>query len=859
MAALPFVRLGQYELIAAIGAGGMGEVYSAQDARLGRKVALKILPPALAADAAALARFEREARALAALNHPNILSIFDFGRDGETVYAVMELLEGRTLRDVIGDGPVAPRRLLEIAIPVARGLASAHEKGIIHRDLKPENVFLTRDAVKVLDFGLARTGVPTLSAELVTQGMQSNLTAEGAILGTVGYMAPEQVRGETADARTDLFAFGILLYEMATGARPFQGHSGVETLHAILRDEPALIGPERKLPVLLEGIIRRCLEKDPGLRFQSGRDLAFALEQSAGASGSGADLQRLPAAAPARPRSGRIATGIAVLAILLAGAVSWRLWRTPTFTLEPILPFAMTVTSARFMPDGRAVVFSAIKDGHDELFLQTPGEAAPRLLGVRDARVLAVSARGEIALNWTVAGKPALAVLSAPGLAPKVLQERPIQAACWDREGKDLIVKENHYQGQATRALLYRGKVIYSSPIGFGIEGFALTADGLGIGFLESRAKDSQWIVVNLDGSVRLRTETRLWGPGVTAAGRCIAWDSSHSRLVALDERGRVDRELLPCQGWPGILDGRPSGEILIADSDRNSLLTRVWWKRPEQPEATTVDAFPGAYNTLLARGGTRLGFTRMNDDFDSDCWLLDQGGAAFTPLGKGELLDLAENGDRALVLRPSAKGGLALLVQATGSGSEMELPDLWVSAKACFFQNGSRALVTGLLLGAKDARQGASILDTATGQMRPLTFSAEPPCTEDGRWAFARRDGEQGFPEFRVDLETGQKIGLPAACQGLEPVGWADAGKAVWALRHSKAATPSGRGFPVALVKVALDTGKLLATRTIAGSGAPGSILWRLRLAGDGQAFTFSEDTPGLVPTRLYRLSGLR
>src|SRR5215467_1059693 len=222
-------RLGPYEIIAAIGAGGMGEVYRARDTKLERDVALKVLPPQLATDRAALARFEREAKAVAALSHPNILSIFDFGRDGDVSYAVMELLDGETLREKL-TAPVSSRKAIDYAVQIARGLSAAHGRGIVHRDLKPENIFVTNDGrVKILDFGLARQGAVAAAGATAFATIERH-TDPGTVMGTVGYMSPEQVRGEAGDARSDLFSFGCILYELLSGRRAFQRDTTAETM-----------------------------------------------------------------------------------------------------------------------------------------------------------------------------------------------------------------------------------------------------------------------------------------------------------------------------------------------------------------------------------------------------------------------------------------------------------------------------------------------------------------------------------------------------------------------------------------------------------------------------------------------------
>ena len=274
----PGTKLGPYEVIGPLGAGGMGEVYRARDSRLGRDVAVKVLPSSLSKDPEALSRFDREARSVAALSHPNILDIHDFGSEGGISYAVTELLEGETLRERLALGPLAWRKASEIGVAIAEGLSAAHAKGIVHRDLKPENVFVTSDGrVKILDFGLARdVAVPAAfgaSSAPTTPG-----TEAGTLLGTIGYMSPEQIRGQPADARSDIFSLGCVLHEMISGRRAFAGETGAETMTAILReDPPPLSQPGRPVPAELERVVARCLEKSPGERLQSSRDLASRL------------------------------------------------------------------------------------------------------------------------------------------------------------------------------------------------------------------------------------------------------------------------------------------------------------------------------------------------------------------------------------------------------------------------------------------------------------------------------------------------------------------------------------------------------------------------------------------------------
>ena len=330
-------RLGPYEVLAPLGAGGMGEVYRARDARLGRDVAIKVVRGEATRDAERIRRFEQEARAASALSHPNVCAVFDLGSYEGAPFVVMELLEGETLRSRLDSGPVPVRKAIEWAAQAARGLAAAHEKGIVHRDLKPENLFVTKDGrVKVLDFGLAKLTQPEAPAVEDATTVSRRGTETGAILGTIGYMAPEQVRGERADARADLFALGAVLHELVTGRRAFRGATFVETGHAILNDEPEPLETRSgDLPAGLEAVVRRCLEKNRGERFQSAQDLAF-------------DLERLIAGAPgtvvrSAPRSRKSLALWASMAIA-AAFLGWGLGRmTPPGTAPPANPRPVVV------------------------------------------------------------------------------------------------------------------------------------------------------------------------------------------------------------------------------------------------------------------------------------------------------------------------------------------------------------------------------------------------------------------------------------------------------------------------------------------------------------------------------------
>jgi eukaryotic-like serine/threonine-protein kinase len=358
-------RLGPYEIVSVIGAGGMGEVYRARDPRLGRDVAIKVLPTAFSADAGRLQRFEQEARAAAALNHPNILAVYDIGTDAGAPFIVSELLEGDTLRDRVNGGPATVRKSIEHALQIARGLAAAHDKGIVHRDLKPENVFVTRDnRVKILDFGLAKLAQdqPAYSSGSALATMPSP-TQPGVVLGTVGYMAPEQVRGLSVDHRADLFALGAILYELLSGRRAFSRDTAPETMTAILNTEPPDLGSAAEtIPPALVRIVNRCLEKSPSERFQSASDLAFALEAlSTSSSGSTAADARVRQRRRPAAWIGWAAAALVVAA--LAPVVYQRLRERPPspspmrFQISPMVEYAGPGNFG-LSPDGRHLAFA---------------------------------------------------------------------------------------------------------------------------------------------------------------------------------------------------------------------------------------------------------------------------------------------------------------------------------------------------------------------------------------------------------------------------------------------------------------------------------------------------------------------
>jgi len=463
-------RLGNYEILDKLGEGGMGEVWRARDERLNRTVAVKLLPADLASDPQRRARFELEAKALGALNHPNIVAIYDVGQDNGRLYIVSEFVDGESLRAVIDQGPLPARKLIDYAVQMAEALAAAHVLGIVHRDLKPENVMVTRAGrVKVLDFGLAKQNRAPSDGQSTTIDM--DLSQPGAVMGTAGYMSPEQVRGEPADARSDIFSFGCVLYEMISGRRAFHGPSSVETMHAILHQDPPEFESYAALPQSLGPIVRRCLEKLPAQRFQSASDLAFALRAITPTTVSGTPI---PAAAARRPRRTWIWIAVIAAAAELVAAVLMRPWTRPRPTPQfQRLTFRKGfINNARFTPDGRNVIYEASwEGGPSHIYLSVPGSPESHDLGTpAGSHLLAVSSKEELAYSD---GSGALMRGSIAGGQMRPLLD-DVDAADWSPDGSSLAVMRD--LNGTVRIEYPIGHVLAEAP--FAIETIRVSPDG---------------------------------------------------------------------------------------------------------------------------------------------------------------------------------------------------------------------------------------------------------------------------------------------------------------------------------------------------------------------------------------------
>jgi Tol biopolymer transport system component len=503
-------KIGPYEILGQIGAGGMGVVYRARDPRLGREVAIKILPTSFSADPDRLQRFAQEARAAAALNHPNILAIYDIGDSDGAPYVVSELLGGETLRERLRTGPLSNRKAIDYALQIARGLSAAHDKGIVHRDLKPENLFITNDGrVKILDFGLAKLIRPEEGAVSGEAPTVQVATDAGVVMGTVGYMSPEQVRGKTADHRSDLFALGAILYEMLSGKRAFHGETPADTMSAILKeDPPELSATGRNVLPGLERIVDHCLEKSPTQRFQSAGDVAFNLETLTETSATSKGLRPVKA-----PRRGQwLVTVIAALSFLIGCAAAYFFGlrggvSTPSFHR---LTFRRgTIMQARFAPDGQAIVYGAALEGKPVTLFTTRFDSTDsRPFDLEDTQLAAISRSGEMAVLLHAHAFGAfqqsgtLARLPLAGGAPREVLDN-VQGADWTPDGTDLAILQGNFAGRPNHIEFPVGRVIYQ-PQGW-VSHIRFSRDGKLIAFLDHvpTGDDGRVVVTDRDGNRR--------------------------------------------------------------------------------------------------------------------------------------------------------------------------------------------------------------------------------------------------------------------------------------------------------------------------------------------------------------------
>jgi serine/threonine protein kinase len=574
-------KLGPYEIVAPLGAGGMGEVYRARDARLSRDVAVKVLPAAFSREPERLRRFEQEARATAALNHPNILAVFDIGTHDESLYVVTELLEGETLRQRIQSGPLPARKATDYALQMARGVAAAHDQGVTHRDLKPENIFVTKDGrIKILDFGLAKLTQPDKTASGADVPTLASQTEPGLVLGTVGYMSPEQVRGKPADARSDIFSLGAILYEMVSGKRAFHGDTAADTMSAILKAEPPPLSEvHQNNPPGLARIVEHCLEKDADNRFQSARDFAFALESFSGSSSSSV----VAASLRATPSKGRHTLIVALGTGLLAAVAAFVAARMtgPALT-QPVfhqLTFERGyIQTARFAPDGNTIIYAASWAGKPiELFSARPEGSESRALGLPDSDLFAVSSAGELAVRLTprftgaysISGTLARAMLS--GGSPRPI-ENNIEFADWAPDGKSLAIVRK--VAGRTRLEFPVGKVLYETAGWIGNPRFSPRGDFIAFVDHPTVIGDPGAVAVtDLAGHEKVLSETfdsaqgLAWSPGGDEIWFTATPSGGARALRAVSLSGK-ERLIARVPGILNLYDVARTGRVLLSSDD---------------------------------------------------------------------------------------------------------------------------------------------------------------------------------------------------------------------------------------------------------------------------------------------------
>ncbi len=574
MALAAGTKLGPYEIVSSLGAGGMGEVYRARDPRLGREVAIKVLPAYFLLNPDRLRRFEQEARAAGALNHPNILAVYDVGTHEGAPYLVTELLEGATLRDRMGDGALPSRKAVECAVQVAQGLSAAHDKGIVHRDLKPENIFVCRDGrTKILDFGLAKLTAPEAGDATATELEPLDETGKGVVLGTAGYMSPEQVRGEKADGRSDIFSFGVVLYEMLSGQRAFAGRSAADRASAILKDDPPdLRDSGRNIPAALERIVRHCLEKSPEERFQSARDLAFHLETAP--PDSEANPARLVSAQnPSKTRS--IRWLIAFLAVLAAaGAGLWfgarqRSDHRAVHFLR-LTDFAGLEDSPAFSPDGKSVAFVSDSTGSRQIWIRLLAGGPPLQITHDAGKHLEPRWSQDSAALIYYTPPPegdaqgALWEISALGGAPRRLVSS-MSGADVSHDGKRLsFFRLNGKQMELVCSDRNgsNAKVVMEAVVSFSFRQPRWSPNDASIAFLHSRQNwaDDVYIVPSAGGSPRQVTDDNTLMSG-------LAWVADGSRLLYSSARGSTVLYLPVMHLWTISPEGRDLQQLTFGES----------------------------------------------------------------------------------------------------------------------------------------------------------------------------------------------------------------------------------------------------------------------------------------------------
>ena len=831
-------RFGRFEVLGPLGAGAMGEVYRARDESLGRQVAIKVLPSRFSADPERMRRFDVEARAAGTLNHPNIVAIYDLGTHDGMPYVVSELLEGETLRDVLAAGRLPLRRTIDYARQIARGLAAAHAQGIVHRDLKPENLFVTVDGqLKILDFGLAKLVRPERGDSPASDSLAATMTQAGLIMGTAGYMAPEQVRAEAADHRADIFSLGCVLYEMASGRRAFHRETPVETLNAILREEPAKFPADVSAEAQgLVAIIMRCLEKRPGERFESAHDLVFSLEFSAWA--------------PPDPAgsNGTQAAGTGPL-----GAIA-----SPELSFKRLTFQRGSIVRARFTPDGHSVVYGGAWEGRPvEVYWMHLGSPEARSIGVVGTDLLAVSPTGELAVCLKRRARSGfiftgtLARMPLGGVVARPLLEA-VDEADWGPDGQLAVVRE---AGGMSRVEYPIGRVLFETP------GWAshvrVSRDGAWVAFIhhDMLANDAGSVMmVDREGKARVLSEgwDTIRGLTWSADGREV-WFTAHREgagrnlhSVSLD---RALRTLIAVPGQLCIQDVHADGRALLTHAtERQAVMVQT----PDEPAGRDLSWLDWSLLRDLSADGSMLLIHESGEGggpLSSIC-LRPTDGSPAVRLGDGYPLQLSPDGMAVLCLQldPNARGERHLALLPTGVGEPRAIPTPGLRCQwAQWTPDGTGVVITAsepdrpLRLYRQDLDGGNRI---PIGPDGPISsrFHVSP----DGRWV-AVKSGSQPYALYPI--EGGERRIVP----GLD----ANEDILPWTLENGSLLVYQEGRIPARIDRIDLETGERTRWREIAPPDPTGMASMRgFRFTPDGKGYGY---TYTVQLDDLYLLEGLR
>ena len=805
-------KVGRYEIVSFIGAGGMGQVYRARDAQLAREVAIKLLPTVSVGKPAIVARFHQEARALGLLNHPNLVTVFDFGTHGDSFYIVLELLEGETLRERLRRGALSQRRAIAFATQIARGMAAAHDRGIIHRDLKPENIFLTRGGgLKILDFGLAK-----ISPELnLLDSDDDSPTLVGAsqpgmVLGTVGYISPEQLRGDPVDHRADIFAFGGILHEMLTGQRAFRGTTPVATLSAVLHEEPADL-KELGIQIMpgFDLAVQRCLEKRPEDRFQSAHDLSFALE----ALGSSTDSMTLPfiglwKAGARRMRRGALIAGAVLIAALL-GAFAWsRLEPEEPATYRQLTFRRGDVPAARFTPDG-GIVYSASWEGAPyALYSARVDSIEARDLGVASEQLLAVSRKGNLALLMKeneISGT--LAVVSLAGGTPREVVT-DVVAADWSPDGEKLAVVRRMANGQY-HIEYPLGTIRYRSPTR--IRDLRVSPDGTSLAFRLREArlgKEFAVVVLEGDGDVhKFGAWNNAKGLAWTPNGKRIVFasnDSGSTELRAATPSGKA-RLIARFDGFVKLHDISPTGELLITRDDyREGIMAFA----PGAKRERDLSWFDGSGPSDVSPDGSLLLMSEFGEAGGPhySAYVRKMNGEPAVRISDGYGVSLSPDQKSALVIVPGSPARLAIVPLGAGQMQFVERGEVEDYEFASWLPDGRNIVFTGrtakspMRIYRQDTRGG---VPAPIGPVDLRLAQASRPASPDGKQLVVR--GPDGIVIIPSDGNGPPRTLIRG---DYRPVGWTTDGRELFVYRESD--------LPAKLYRANADTGELHLIREL-------------------------------------------